>query len=96
MITLTGGYAIMSHSTRAKLIKIGNSRGVRIPSAVVEQLHLTDDIELIVKEDHLEVRSGRKPREGWDDAFRAMAAHGDDKLLDQPVATDWESKEWDW
>ena len=86
----------MSQSTRTKLIKIGNSRGIRIPKAVVERLQLTDDIEMIVKEDHLELRPGRKPREGWADAFREMAQHADDQLLDGPTPTRWDNEEWDW
>ena len=86
----------MSQSTRTKLIKIGNSRGIRIPKAVVERLQLTDDIEMIVKEDHLELRPGRKPREGWDSAFREMAQRADDQPLDEPTPTKWDNEEWDW
>jgi len=86
----------VSQSTRTKLIKIGNSRGIRIPKAVVERLQLTDNIEMIVKEDHLELRPGRKPREGWADAFREMAQHTDDQLSDEPTPTKWDNEEWDW
>ncbi|MDO8684994.1 MAG: AbrB/MazE/SpoVT family DNA-binding domain-containing protein [Armatimonadota bacterium] len=86
----------MSQSARTKLIKIGNSRGIRIPKAVVERLHLTNDIEMIVKEDHLELRPGRKPREGWADAFREMAERKDDQLPDEPAPTKWDSEEWTW
>ena len=67
----------MSETSRTKVIKIGNSRGIRIPKAVLERLHLTDAVELVVKEDHLEVRPGRKPREGWAEAFAEMAARGE-------------------
>ncbi len=86
----------MNRSTRTKLIKIGNSRGIRIPKAVAEHLHLADDIEIVIKEDHLEVRPGRKPREGWAEAFLDMAKHGDDQLVDAPAPTTWDKEEWDW
>ena len=86
----------MKQSTKTKLIKIGNSRGIRIPKAVVERLHLADDIELVVKEDHIEVHPARKPREGWADAFREMAERGDDQLPDDPAPTKWDSEEWNW
>jgi len=86
----------MSQSTRTKLIRIGNSQGIRIPKAVAEHLNLNDDIEIIVKEDHLEVRPGRKPRDGWADAFREMAQRGDDQLVDVPVPTKWDKEGWDW
>jgi antitoxin MazE len=36
------------------------------------------------------------PREGWEDAFVAMAARGDDRLLDEETPTDWDETEWEW
>ena len=86
----------MTRSTKTKLIKVGNSRGIRIPKAVIDRLHLADEVEMVVKENHIELRPGRKPREGWADAFREMAEHKDDLLLDEPVPTKWDSEEWDW
>lgn len=86
----------MSQSARTKLVKIGNSRGIRIPKAVLERLQLTDDIEIVVKEDHLEVRPGRKPRDGWAAAFVDMAKRGDDQILDQAAQTAWDKEEWNW
>lgn len=86
----------MGQSTKTKLIKIGNSQGIRIPKALAERLRLTDDIEIVIKEDHLEVRPSRKPRDGWADAFKQMAEHGDDRLIDEPTATAWDKEEWEW
>lgn len=86
----------MGHSTKTRLIKIGNSRGIRIPKAVVERLHLADEVEITVKEDHLEVRPGRMPRAGWAEAFREMSGRGDDRLTDEPVSTAWDDAEWEW
>ena len=37
-----------------------------------------------------------RPREGWEEAFRSMAECGDDRLLDEPVATDWDREQWEW
>lgn len=86
----------MSHTSRTKLVKIGNSRGIRIPKAVLERLHLADEIDIVVKDDHLEVRPGRNPRDGWADAFSEMAKRGDDKPIDEPTPTAWEGQEWNW
>ncbi len=35
---------------------------------------------------------------GWDERFQAMAAAGDDRLLDAecPNLTQWDAEEWDW
>jgi len=37
-----------------------------------------------------------RPREGWEEAFRSMAECGDDRLLEEPVATDWDREQWEW
>ena len=77
----------MRRSTKTKLIRIGNSQGIRIPKDVAERLHLFEDIEIVIEEDHLEVRPGHKSRDGWADAFREMSSRSDDRLLDEPMPT---------
>ena len=88
----------MSTSIRTRLVKIGNSQGVRIPRALIFELGLNrDDLEMIVEEDHLLIRPVGHPRAGWDAAFRDMAEHGDDQLLDDATAgTTWDAAEWQW
>jgi len=86
----------MNKVTRTRLVKVGNARGIRIPKSMIEELGFECEVELVVAEDHLEVRHGRKPREGWDAAFRGMAECGDDKMLDEPTATAWDEQGWEW
>ena len=81
---------------KTQLIKIGNSRGIRIPKLLIERLELGEEVELAIERDRLVIRSGSPPRAGWDEQFRAMAAHGDDRLLDKPAATRWDASEWQW
>jgi antitoxin MazE len=81
---------------KARLVKIGNSRGVRIPKVWLDQLELRDEVEMAVEAGRIVIQSAHPPRDGWDEAFRAMAAHGDDNLLDQPMPTHWEADEWQW
>ncbi len=83
---------------RSRIIRIGNSQGLRIPKPVLEQAGLCGEVEISVRGDSLIVRPARKPREGWDAAFREMAARGDDALLDADVATssEWDEDEWEW
>lgn len=76
----------MSIINKTKLVKIGNSQGIRIPKALIEQLGLEDGIELVVEQDHLEIHRGAKAREGWAEQFRKMAEAGDDKLIDENPA----------
>ncbi len=86
----------MENLVRAKVVPIGNSRGIRIPKVWLEQLGVADEVEMAVQDDKLVITRPRHPREGWAEAFRQMAAQGDDKLLDEVVATRWDREEWEW
>jgi antitoxin MazE len=83
---------------KTSVIRIGNSRGIRIPKAILEQCNLEGDVELEARGDHIVVRSTAKPRAGWDEAFQTMADRGDDTMLDGDalVETSWERDEWEW
>jgi len=83
-------------ATKARLVRIGNSKGIRIPRWLIERLGLDDEIELSVYDDHIEIRPGRKPRAGWAEQFQRMAEAGDDKLTDEWPATAWDDQEWEW
>ena len=86
----------MVQTVRARVVRIGNSRGIRIPKIWLEQLNLGDEVELAVREDSLVVRRAHLPREGWPQAFQAMAASHDDTLYDEVRPTLWDDKEWRW
>ena len=87
----------MANVIRTRLIKIGNSQGIRIPKVVLDQLQLTDTIELELQDEQLIVRSIKAPRTDWRSAFQQMAAQADDHLLDsQYLPTGWEESEWEW
>ena len=71
---------------RMKLIKLGQKRAIVLPNDVFPSSKPGDEIEVHVEADHLVLRSTRKPREGWEQAFEAMHRNGDDKLLDEADA----------
>ena len=81
---------------KTRIIRIGNSQGIRIPKPILEQTGLSDDVELDVVGNQIIIRSARQPRSGWDAAFAAMAAGGDDALLDTEAGSDWDDEEWSW
>jgi antitoxin MazE len=81
---------------KTTLVQIGNSRGVRIPKTVLEQTGLRDALEMEVRGSQVVIRAAEHPRAGWEEAFSAMAARGDDKLLDRMTPTKWEEAEWEW
>lgn len=81
---------------RTRLVKIGNSHGIRIPKIVRDQVGLTDAIELEVHGDELIVRSSAAPRADWAAQFRRMAERQDDVLLDADIpAGAWDTTEWE-
>ena len=86
----------MNMTIRSKVVKIGNSRGIRIPRTILEQVGLTDEVEMKVEGNHLIIQASHHPRQGWEDCFAAMAEHGDDRLLDETSSTQWDEKEWTW
>lgn len=87
----------MSAAVKTRIVKLGNSRGIRIPRLLLEQAGLDRDVELEVQSGQLVVRAYRHPREGWEEQFREMAKAGDDRLLDEELSlTDWEANEWEW
>jgi len=67
---------------RPRVVRIGNSRGVRIPKPLIEQAGLRDEVEITVEGSSLIIRSAARPRAGWATAFRVMAERGDDRLVD--------------
>ena len=83
-------------TVRLKVIKIGNSRGIRIPRAMLEQAGLTDEVEMKIEGNKLVILACRHPRQGWEAQFAVMAEQGDDRLLDETPPTPWDVEEWTW
>jgi antitoxin MazE len=83
---------------KATIIRIGNSRGVRIPKPVLEQCEFQTEVEMLVRDHDLVIRSRHSPRAGWDEAFQRMAERGDDLLVDRAAepSTEWAEREWEW
>ena len=82
--------------TKARIIRIGNSQGVRIPKALLDRSHLTEDVQIEARAGEIVIRSARPPRERWEEEFRRMAKSGDDQLLDDAESTSFDDAEWEW
>ena len=80
----------------AKIVRIGNSRGLRIPKALLDEASLTDKVELRAEPGKLTVSAVRSPRSGWAEAAREACVAGDDRLLDPPFQTDFDQYDWRW
>jgi len=82
---------------RTEIVRIGNSRGIRIPKPIIEQCGFGESVELRVEKDRLIVSPRHAPRDGWEEAFRAAGSSADDELLLEGVGpNEFDHKEWEW
>ena len=78
---------------RARLIKIGNSRGIRLAKPLLEVAGLVDEVEIEASPGVLTIRPSSHPRAGWAEA----ASSGEpERLLDEMTATRFDDKDWSW
>ncbi|MBI3959380.1 MAG: AbrB/MazE/SpoVT family DNA-binding domain-containing protein [Chloroflexi bacterium] len=82
---------------KTRIVKIGNSQGVRIPKIFLEQSALGEEVELALEAEQIVIRSAHSVRQGWEAAFQAMNEQGDDGLLDGDslLPTAWDEEEWE-
>jgi antitoxin MazE len=83
---------------KTRIIRIGNSQGIRIPKLYLQQTGLSEEVELDVQDKEIVIRSVGHPRQGWAETFSSMAQHGDDQLLDKESRnqSSWDEAEWQW
>jgi antitoxin MazE len=82
---------------KTELVRIGNSRGIRIPKPLIEQCGLGETVELRVTNEGLIISPGRRPRQEWDNAFRAASdAANDELMLEITEPNEFDRKEWRW
>jgi antitoxin MazE len=83
---------------KTRIVRIGNSQGIRIPKLYLQQTGLGEEVELEVQSREIVIRSAQRPREGWAEAFRVMAQRGDDQLHDDKSInqSSWDEAEWQW
>ena len=84
---------------KTKIIRIGNSQGVRIPKPLIEESGITEEIEMILRDNEIVLRSAETTRKDWEASFKKMAEQGDDSLFDQVEVeqpSDWDKSEWIW
>jgi antitoxin MazE len=89
---------------KTNIVQIGNSKGIRIPKTLLEQMQFEKSVEFQVTPEGLLLRPVQEkenvlPRAGWEEMFQAALAENDD---DAPEFADWnndkltefDEKEW--
>ncbi len=81
---------------KSKIIPIGNSKGVIIPSSFMKDLGITDSVEMEVVENTLVIRPVYSARKGWEEqiALAAKADNSKDRLPD--FFKDENMEDWTW
>ena len=81
---------------KTHLVRIGNSRGVRIPKPLIEEAGLSDDVELRAREGAIIISRTTRPRAGWKEAARRLRERDEDTLLEPPSPTRFDEEDWEW
>jgi antitoxin MazE len=81
---------------KAAIVPIGNSRGIRIPKAILEQCHIEREVILDVKDDNIIIKPVTKgERKNWAESFKKMSENKDDRLIINDEI-DLDSGDWEW
>tara|TARA_R110000850_G_scaffold254614_1_gene380180 strand:+ start:68976 stop:69221 length:246 start_codon:yes stop_codon:yes gene_type:complete len=76
------------------IIKIGNSKGLRLSKTILEKYNIKDKVEIILEKGHIVLKPVETPRKNWEKQFKKMAENGDDALLINDVFEDETLEEW--
>jgi len=76
------------------VIKIGNSKGIRLKKSILDRYKIKDKVELILERGRIILKPVSKPRQGWEDAFKTMHNNEDDNLLIPDVFEEESDEEW--
>jgi antitoxin MazE len=81
---------------KTKIVRIGNSKGIRLPKPLLEQVGLVNEVDLEVRDGQLVISPSDSIRAGWKEAAILLAQRIEDVLLDGPTFTCFDEEEWKW
>ncbi len=82
---------------KSSIRKIGNSKGIILPQSFLKECFIDDEVSIEVKDKHIIISAPKEvKRKGWEQAFKEMAANGDDKLVIPDVFNDEDIADWKW
>jgi antitoxin MazE len=83
-------------TAKTRIIRIGNSRGIRVPKLLLDRADLPEEVELRAEPGRLVVSAATRPRARWAAKARSMHRRGDDVLLEDETPTRFDETEWRW
>ena len=82
---------------KAKLIPIGNSRGVRLPKPLIQEAGLNTEVDINIRNGEIVTSDLYKKLDlGWEEAAKRLHDQKDDRLLDKRISTHFDETEWQW
>lgn len=79
-----------------RIVRAGGSASMGNAESLPTQSQLAEEAE--ARAGRITIHAAGRQRQGWEEAFRSMAARGDDALL-EPEETGfavWDEEEWKW
>lgn len=76
------------------IIKIGNSKGLRLSKSILEKYHISEKVEIILEKGRIILKPIKTPRKNWEKAFKEMHTENDDQLLVGDLFEDETFEEW--
>ena len=83
----------MTTKISGRIVKIGNSQGIRIPKLLLEQSGIQEKVNIEARNGQILISAAASPRSDWGKAFAVMAP---EELLDEVTSTAWDEEEWEW
>lgn len=81
---------------KSHIVRIGNSRGIRLPKTLLQEAQLEDEVEIQAEAGRILISKPSQPRAGWAEAARRMREHDEDHLLAPSTPTRFDKEEWKW
>jgi len=76
--------------------KIGNSKGIVLPKKIIDQYHLTGEVELILAPNHIQIHPVASKRADWENQFREAKSLEDKENLLGDFSNEFDRDEWTW
>lgn len=81
---------------KARIVRIGNSRGIRLPKPLLEEAGLGEEVELRATEGSILISPASGSREGWAKAAQQLRERAKDHTLDAETPTRFDQEDWKW
>ena len=80
---------------KTSVIRVGNSKGIILNKTILEKYQIRDEVNIILEQDCLIIEPLAKPRENWDELFKANKVEHENEEILTEVFEDETFLEWD-